>query len=72
MIKTVEQKTNDEQSIVTGCNGTHRLAAIKLWIGSRGELFIDGIGRSGKTLNAGFMIDAEATKPLLMQIKALL
>lgn len=71
MIKTVEQKTDDEHSIVTGRNGIHRLAAINLWFGSRGELFIDGIGRSGKTLNAGFMIDANAAKELITKIKLL-
>lgn len=61
-------KTDPNQSLVVGRNGTHKLAAIEIWQGSNGKLFIDGIGVSGKTLNAGFVIDKDAAKKLYITL----
>lgn len=57
-------ETNPKQSLVVGRNGTHKLAAIEIWEGSNGTLFIDGFGVSGKCLNAGFMIDKTSAKKI--------
>ena len=61
-------KTDKDRSVITGRNGTHLMTAVHIWKGSDGMLFIDGIGRSGKTLNAGLVIDADAAKVLLAEI----
>ena len=68
-IKNVTIETNPDESLVTGRNGTHKLAAIDIWWDGRGMLFIDGIGRSGKILNAGFIVDSAAAKKLLTELK---
>ncbi len=57
-------ETDSKQSLVVGRNGTHKLAAIEIWEGSNGVLFIDGFGVSGKCLNAGFVIDKESAKKI--------
>ena len=62
-------KTDDKRSIVVGRNGTHRLAEVRLWQGADGMLFIDGIGRRGHTLHAGFYIDPVAAIELLEKLK---
>ena len=66
----IKVKTNDKRSLVVGRNGTHRLSEVQLWHGSDGMLYIDGIGRAGKTLNAGFYIDPEAALVLLEKIRS--
>ncbi len=57
-------ETDSEQSLVVGRNGTHKLAAIEIWEGSNGVLFVDGFGVSGKCLNAGFVIDKTSAKKI--------
>lgn len=67
-MEQVQVQTNPEESLVTGRNGTHKLARIDVWKGHAGKLFIEGIGRRGKVLNAGFLIDAPAAKELVAEI----
>ena len=57
MLIDITTKTNPGQSIVTGRNGTRRLAAIRFSQYGNGSLNIEGVGVSGKTLNAGFYLD---------------
>lgn len=57
MLIDVTTKTNPGPSIVTGRNGTHNLAEIRFYQYADGKLGIDGIGVSGRTLNAGFYLD---------------
>jgi len=57
-------ETDPEKSMVTGKKGTRPLAALHIWWGSIGQIFIDGIGVSGRTLNAGFIIDAASAKKI--------
>lgn len=61
-------RTNTSESLVTGRNGVFPIIEVRIWEGDNGKLFIDGIGRSGKVLNAGFVIDAEAAKKLLAKV----
>lgn len=61
-------ETNSEQSLVVGRNGIHKLAAIEIWEGSNGVLFIDGFGVSGRCLNAGFIIDKASAKKVYKAI----
>jgi len=68
-MKKIRQETNDTQSLIVGRNGTHRMKAVEIWWGSTGTLFIDGIGRSGKILNAGLIIDTESAEKLLAQLR---
>ncbi len=56
-------------SIVTGRNGTHSLAAICIERYPSGALVIDGIGRSGKTLNAGFFLTENDADNFLRGLK---
>lgn len=64
MANTITIGTDPASSLVTGRNGTFPLAALNIWYGSRGQMFIDGVGRSGKVLRAGFMIDHDAAVAL--------
>ena len=57
-------ETDSNQSLVVGRNGTHKLAAIEIWEGSNGTLFIDGFGVSGRCLNAGFVIDKNSARKI--------
>ena len=61
--------TNPRGSMVTGRNGTHKLAKIDWWVTRDGSLFIDGIGISGRRLNAGFFIDAESAEKFITALK---
>lgn len=56
-------------SIVTGRNGTHKLAAIRMERHSYGALSIDGMGRSGKVLNAGFYLTPDDADNFLRGLK---
>jgi len=64
--------TNPQGSMVTGRNGTHKLAKIDWWVTRDGSLFIDGIGISGRRLNAGFFIDAESAEKFITALKEIL
>ena len=70
MANTITIGTDPATSLATGRNGTFPLVALHIWYGSRGEMFIDGIGRSGKTLKAGFMIDHDAAIALCKALAA--
>ena len=62
--------SGDGGSIVTGRNGTHHLAAIRIERSPTfGSMLIEGIGRSGKTLNAGFYLTPHDTDNLLKGLK---
>ena len=61
-------KTNERESLVVTRSGDRMLSAIELWRGVNGKLFIDGIGRSGRTLRAGFVIDKDSAAELLTAI----
>ena len=56
-------------SFVTGRNGTHNLAAIRIEWYPAGGMVIDGIGRSGKILNAGFYLTTHDADNLLRGLK---
>ena len=60
----ITQDTNITESLVTGRNGHHKLKAIRIWSGA-GKVYIDGIGKTGTTLNAGFIIDQVSYAKLL-------
>lgn len=64
----VETRTNPDESIVTGRNGTHKLAGIKFYQYGDGKLGIDAIGVSGKTLNAGFYLDHVSAENFLKNL----
>ena len=61
--------TNPQSSVVTGENGTYKLAKVDWWVTRNGGLFIDGIGVSGKRLNAGFFLDAESAEKFITALK---
>ena len=69
IMKGIYQSSNPDDSLVTGRNGTMKLAGIRIWQGTKGTLFIDAISRKGHVLNAGFMIDAKSAEKLLAQLK---
>lgn len=62
--------TNPDESIVTGRNGTHKLAGISIWRSTNGSIGIDGIGRSGTVLNAGFYLDKQSAMSFFADLKA--
>lgn len=66
----ITQATNPEESLIVGRNGTHKLHSINVWLGGNGKLFIDGIGKTGSVLNAGFALDYDAGQLLLAQLHA--
>jgi len=70
-METIEicQNTDKNRSLVVGRNGTHQLCQVRIWTGTNGTLFIDGIGRRGTVLNAGFIIDVDARIKLLTKLK---
>jgi len=63
----IMQETNVERSLVTGRNGTHKLKAVHVWDGNE-MVYVDAIGRSGKTLNADLIIDKLAFNKLLEKL----
>ena len=56
-------------SLVTGRNGVHNLAAIRIERYPAGGMMIDGIGRSGKILNAGFYLTPSDADNFLRGLK---
>ena len=64
--------TDPQGSMVTGRNGTHKLAKMDWWVTQNGELFIDGIGVPGKRLNAGFFLDAESAEKFITALEEIL
>jgi len=56
----IEINTNTKDSFVVGRNGVIPIIAIML--------YINGVGVSGKVLNAGFVIDKKAAEKLLTKI----
>jgi len=65
----IEINTNTKDSFVVGRNGVIPIIAIKVWQAEdRGMLYINGVGVSGKVLNAGFVIDKKAAEKLLTKI----
>jgi len=63
----ITQNTNENESLVTGRNGCFNLKAIRIWSGN-GKYYIDGLGKSGRTLRAGFVIDQPSFISLIGQI----
>ena len=49
--------TQTHNPSVTGRNGTFGINRLRVWSGT-GRCFFDPIGKSGKVLNAGMMIEA--------------
>ena len=68
----ITQKTNERESLIETRSGCRQLAAIRVWTGDngKGKLFIDGIGRSGRTLRGGFTLDYDAAQARLSKIHA--
>jgi hypothetical protein len=56
-------------STVTGRNGTHNLAAIYIERHPSGNMVIGGIGKSGRTLNAGFFLAKHDADNFLRELK---
>lgn len=67
----IKIKTNSriDGSLITGRNGTHNLAAIRIERYLSGSMAIDGVGRSGKTLNAGFYLTQHDADKFLRGLK---
>jgi len=64
----ITQETDAEISVVTGRNGCKPLAAVRVWGGCR-SVFVDAIGVSDRTLNAGFSMDAASFTSLCKKLK---
>lgn len=65
----VTQEVDINESLIVGRNGTFPLKAVRVWYSSNyKKVFIDGIGKSGKTLRAGLVIDAKSFKKLLIEV----
>ena len=66
-IKEAKIQVDEKKSWCVGRNGTFPIKEISAWLGNNGCVFIEGYGRSGKNLNGGFCISAEAMDKLAQQ-----
>ena len=61
------QNVDVNESLTTGRNGVWPIKGIHIWSGG-GKVYLDGISKTGKTLNAGFIIDRKSFDELVRQL----
>ena len=64
----IRQGCKIEESMVTGRNGHFQIKEVAVWDGGNDKVFIDAVGKSGRTLNATLIIDRESFDSLIEQL----